>query len=194
MRQNSCLHNQHINKITKTIITILLTLIINTLSNQSFATTITASSKASAKINSFCTISATNINFGTYTPNNGDVVTQGTFNLLCTKGTSVSIGTERNPGVDTANCPNGNLSFCYANGVRYMNDGKGNALYYNLFQSSTLNSNTVIPGASWFVGNNYITTVATGFTQNIPFWAGLAANQYVPPGTYTDSVIVTVTY
>lgn len=163
-------------------------------SNINAQTILTTSTKTSAQINSTCTISATNINFGTYIPTNGDYTSQGTFNLLCTKGTSVSIGTERNPGVDTSNCPNLNLHFCYANGVRYMSDSKGNPLYYNLFQSSTMNSTTVIPGNSWYVGNSYITTKATGVIQNIPFFAGLAGGQYSSPGSYSDTVTATVNF
>lgn len=157
-------------------------------------TLITVNTKASAQMVSTCTISATNITFGTYIATNGDYTNQGTFSLLCTKGTSVSIGTERNPGVDTANCPSYTISFCYPNGVRYMSDGKGNVLYYNLFQSSTMNSNTVIPGNSWYVGNAYITAKATGVIQNIPFFAGLAGGQYSPPGSYSDTVTATVNF
>jgi spore coat protein U-like protein len=162
--------------------------------NSVYAGTVTASPKTTATISSTCNLSVTNISFGNYNPAGGDVSTQGSINLLCTKGTSVSIGMERNPGVDTVNCPNYSLSFCYANGVRYMSDSASHALYYEIFASNNFSTSTVIPGPGWFTGNSYITTKATGATQSISFWGALSGNQWVNPGNYSDTVTAIVTY
>ena len=123
-----------------------------------------------------CTVSAAAMNLGSYT---GAVITSGTtpITVNCLILTTYNIGLNQGTGAGATTT------------IREMTGPAGAELSYQLFQNSSLSTN-------W--GNNSgVDTVAgtsTGGNQIYNVYPEVAANQYVIPGTYTDTVTVSVNY
>jgi spore coat protein U-like protein len=139
----------------------------------------------SATVSANCTISAANLNFGTYDP----VVANATANLdvtgsitvACTKGTSASIGLNQGlfPGASsTATVPIRNMGF------------GTNRLRYDLYRTS--------PGVGHWgdiaTANvaNYTSVTKSPTTLNV--YGRIPMNQDVSSGTYNDTVTATISF
>jgi spore coat protein U-like protein len=143
------------------------------------ATTVTNTFTVQAVINASCNVAATTLNFGTYDPASGTALTgSSTVNVFCTSGT---------PYTTALNVGTGGGSFT----TRAVASG-GNTLNYNLYRDSAHSQ-------VWGDGTGSTFTVSgTGsglLTANpLTVYGQMPTAQDQPPGTYTSTITVTVTF
>jgi spore coat protein U-like protein len=120
-----------------------------------------------------CTVTATAIAFGNYTGAINNVT--GTIRVTCANGraynVALSAGTSTGATVTT----------------RKMTGPAGALLSYGLYSDA---GHTVNWGNS--AATNWVTGTGNGAAQQITVYAQLPAGQYVAPGSYTDTITVTV--
>ncbi|XBH15278.1 spore coat U domain-containing protein [Edaphobacter paludis] len=138
--------------------------------------TATTTFSVTATVMATCQISAASINFGNYT---GSLVKPGgsPLTVTCTNTTSYDLGLSAGLGAGATVTS------------RKMTGPASAMLDYQMFQDSaqTLNwGNTV--------GTDTVHGISNGSTQTVYIYPQMAAGQNVAPGTYSDTVIVTVTY
>jgi spore coat protein U-like protein len=122
-----------------------------------------------------CIVSATALPFGNYT---GAVVNaSSTVTVTCTSGTTYTVGL--NPGLTT-----GATVTTRQMGITQPAGG----LNYSLLTTSYTGANWGNSSGSWVSGTG------SGAAQALTVYGVLPAAQYVPPGSYTDTIAVTVTY
>jgi spore coat protein U domain-containing protein, fimbrial subunit CupE1/2/3/6 len=154
------------------------------LGGNSYATTATSNLTVTAAVNATCTISAGTLAFGTYDPvstnasaaldADADAVT-----VRCTKDAAakVTLGQGANPtGASTDAAP-----------ARQMADGT-KRLAYELYSDA---------GRTSVWGNTDPTGVAhvgTGLSANLRVYGRISGGQNVPAGSYSDTVVATVTF
>ena len=143
--------------------------------------TATTTFTVTATVNTNCRVSAAPLTFN-YTPGLGDVTNSTTVTVNCTKGTAFN--TALTAGLTTGS----------STAQRLLNDGAaGDTLQYNLYTSSALTT-------PWGVTINTDTVPGTGtgmgaaVTQTVYGKVVDSANQGIPPGTYSDTITVNVTY
>jgi spore coat protein U-like protein len=149
----------------------------------SHAGTDTATLPVSAQINATCTISTVPLAFGNYDPivdnKTAPLTGTGFVSTICTIGSAVTItlGQGANPaGGSTDTVP-----------LRQMASG-ANRLAYFLYSESTritVWGNTVLTGK---------TDTGTGAASQLTIYAAVTGGQNKPVGSYTDTVVATVTY
>lgn len=138
-------------------------------------TTVTAQFSVTATIVKDCTVSATDLAFGNYTGavNNST----STVSVDCTSGTAYTVG----------------LSAGLATGATVTSrsmTGPGSALLlYGLYSNSGHKTNWGDTTAT-----NWVSGTGTGTAQKIKVYGQIPATQYVKPGSYTDTITVSVTY
>jgi spore coat protein U domain-containing protein, fimbrial subunit CupE1/2/3/6 len=143
------------------------------------ATTVTNTFTVQAVINSSCNVTATTLNFGAYDPTSATALNgSSTVSVFCTSGT---------PYTTTLNVGSGGGSFV----TRTIANG-GNTLNYNLYRDSARSQ-------VWGDGSGSTFTVAgTGSglltASTLTVYGDIATAQDKPPGTYTSTITVTVTY
>lgn len=129
----------------------------------------------SATVGSACTVSTTPIDFGLY--EGPETTTTGTIGVTCNAGVAYQVGLDSGLHFDTAN--------------RHMANAAGDMLLYYLSYV----------GAEWGdegVTNTYPAAAVAGagsgtsttYTVDALIWA----DQAVAPGTYTDTITVTVAF
>lgn len=138
-------------------------------------TTATAEFSITATIVKDCTASATNLAFGNYT---GAVKSStSTISVTCTSGTTYTVGL--NAGTATG-----------ATVTSRSMTGPGSALlHYSLYSNSGHTTN-------WgnTSGTNWVSGTGNGAAQPLTVYGQIPAPQYVAPGSYTDTITVSVTY
>lgn len=140
----------------------------------------TANLSVSASVAVNCTISTGALAFGSYDP----VVTHasspldgtGSVTIACTKGSSQTIGL--------------GLGSNASGSQRRMTDGSSNYLNYELYQNSARTTVWGNSGADLYTPAAAPSKAARTFTV----YGRVAANQDVPAGTYTDTVVATVNF
>ena len=144
-----------------------------------FADSTSSTLTVEANVTANCTVSAGSVNFGTVNPISGsNDDASGTFSVACTSGT----GWTATAGVGSGS----GASFA----ARRMTSGT-NLLNYNLYTSSGYA--TVWGDGTGTTGT--ITGTGNGSAQSTTVYGRVASGQTsVPPGSYTDSVSVTITY
>lgn len=132
-----------------------------------------------------CTVSATSVAFGTYSPLSGapDPST-GTVTLQCTAPSTILLSW-------TIALSTGN-SGTYSN--RAMSDGAGN-LAYQLYEDSAYQTiwGDGTNGTSEVSGSQLL-QIGLTYTQSYTVYGLIPGGQNAAPGTYDDSIVVTVTY
>jgi spore coat protein U-like protein len=151
------------------------------------AATATTTFTVSATVLKACTVGATNINFGNYTPGGGAPTGNSTISVKCTKTTPYTVAL--NAGTTAGG----------AFGQRLMAYG-AETLQYNLYTSAAFTtvfgdgSGTTGTGAGSGVGLGAAAQTYTAYGQ----MPDSAANQNAAPNaaatTYSDTITVTVTY
>jgi spore coat protein U-like protein len=144
----------------------------------------TTTFQVSATVVKNCTVAATNVVFGNYTPTAGAVTANGTVSVSCTKSSAFTVSL--NKGTTTG----GTIA------QRLMTDGvAGDTLQYNLYTTSGFatvwgdgTGSSVTQGGT---GTGMGTPVALTVYGDLP---DNAANQAVPPNSYTDTITVSVAY
>lgn len=152
--------------------------------NPASAETDTADLAVSATVSASCSISTTPLDFGTYDPIGGaDLDGEASVETTCTAGSSpvpvITLGQGNNP----------NFGSSEADPLRRMKTSSGNNyLSYFLYKDSnrsTLWGNTA--------GSGVIVT-ATGAAETTYVYGRVPASQNVQAGSYTDTVLATVTF
>lgn len=132
-------------------------------------TTVTASMGVSATVQSTCVISATPMGFGTYAA----VVNNATSTVAVTCTNTTPYTVSLNAGAATgATVTNRSMT------------GGAVLLNYALYSDSARSANFTTTAS--LTGN--------GSSQPITIYGQIPGLQYVAPGTYTDTIIATVTY
>ena len=137
-----------------------------------------------ATVNSTCSATSTNLTFPGYTPGSGAKTGTATVNVKCTKNTGFAVALDKGvAGTFT---------------TRLMSNG-ANTLEYNLYTTaaattifgdgtgSGLGATATVPGTGTGVSNTIPITVFGSLPDS-------ANNQLALPGTYTDTINVTVSY
>lgn len=145
----------------------------------------TTTFQVSATVLKNCTVAATNVAFGNYTPTAGAVTANGTVSVKCTKSTGFTVS------LDKGTTTGGAIS------QRLLTDGVAGdpTLQYNLYTTSGLatvwgdGTGTSVTQGGTGVGMG--TAVALTVYGSLP---DNANNQAAPPNTFTDTVTVSVAY
>lgn len=131
----------------------------------------------SANVIKKCTVAASPLDFGT---------NPGLLNTTVTADTSLSVqcsnGTAYNVGLDAGQNGGGNIN------ARKMILG-AHSVQYQLYRDS---ARTQVWGNT--IGLNTVAATGNGNTQNLTVYGNVLPQTTPPAGTYTDTVIVTVTY
>lgn len=125
---------------------------------------------------SACRVSATPINFGTASLLRNGVDAQGTISVTCSRGTPFAI--KLGGGNAAATDPRS----------RSLRQSSGALVTYGIFQDAA----RTIPWGNQ-ESNDLNVAAATGLTQVFPAFGRVPA-QRATPGTYSDTVLVEVTY
>jgi spore coat protein U-like protein len=157
--------------------------------NQAAATcptgNLTASSSTSATvtISSNCNISTTALNFGTTGLLASNIDASGTISAQCNNTLPYSIG------LDNGSNASGSQ--------RRMKQGSSNFVNYNLYTDTgrtsawtTTTSTTSCTGGT----GTCVTNTGTGASQNITVYGRVPSQSNPPQGTYSDTVLVTITF
>lgn len=148
------------------------------------AATQTANLTVDATVAANCTITTTAVSFGNYDPIVTHLATdldaQGEVTVLCTNGASatVTLGQGPDPGAGSTD----------AAPARRMKHSTADYLTYTLYSA---NDHTTV----W--GNTALTGVAhtgTGTSTDLHVYGTLLHGQNKPVGTYTDTIVATVTF
>lgn len=135
----------------------------------------TASFTITAIVQARCMVTATDLAFGNYS---GTLINAtSTITATCTKTTAYNVGL--NAGTATgATVTN-----------RKMTGPSSSTLNYNLFRNTTRTLN-------WgnTVGTDTVAGTASGAAQALTVYGSIPAAQYVRPGSYSDTITVTLTY
>jgi len=123
-----------------------------------------------------CTVSATGVNFGSSGPITSNVDAAGSVSVQCTSSTPYAVAL--NGGNSGATDPT----------QRTMSKG-AEKITYGLYQNAARTQ----PWGST-AGSNTVAGTGTGSGQALTVYGRVASQTTPSPGTYTDSVVVTVTY
>jgi spore coat protein U-like protein len=153
-------------------------------SSGSQAGTATSNLSVTATVSANCSITTAPVAFGAYDPVTANatspLTSTGTVTVTCTSGASgtITLGQGSNPGTgSTDGAP-----------VRQLKDAGTDVLSYSLYQDA---------GRATAWGNTAGTGVAstgTGAATNLTVYGSVAAGQNVPAGSYSDTVVATVTF
>jgi len=141
----------------------------DTLSSDTTSFTVTATIQAS------CTLSASPLVFGIYAGSAVDSTTM--LSIVCTNNTPYSIG------LNAGTAPGATVT------SRSMVGPAGLRLNYSLFRDS---SNSMNWGNT--VGMDTDLGTGNGTKQSIPVYGEIPKGQLAPPGNYSDTITVTLTY
>jgi spore coat protein U-like protein len=149
------------------------------------ASTTTTTFAVTATVLSTCSATAAALPFGSYTPGAGALTASSTISVKCTKSTPYTVALNVGTGTGAA----------FSTG-RLMTVAAGtNTLQYNLYTTNAYGtvfgdgtgSTTTIGGIGAGVATANSTTVFGQLLDN-------AVNQAAVPGSYTDTITVTVSY
>lgn len=140
------------------------------------AQTATGSFNVTATVGSACSVSATNVAFGTYTASQLDA--NGSLSVTCTAGTSYAVGLSAGTGASATVA------------ARRMTGPSSQTLVYSLYQDAL----RTLPWGSTG-GVDTVAGVGTGATQSLSVYGRVPAAQLTAgAGSYSDTITVTVSY
>lgn len=154
-----------------------------------YAGTATGSTKATAKLSSFCTITAQPINFGNVAgPTNNLYSSQSNVSVLCTKNSSYTI--TLNLGINTQGQTTRNM----------IGATSGQIVNYMICKTPSMsgtwgvNDQCAQPWFSIGATNYYtVTGTGTGVNQSYPMY-GVVQTGYYTPDNYSDTITATINY
>jgi spore coat protein U-like protein len=141
-----------------------------------------ATMQVNAVVNPVCSITATNVAFGTVAlsaSTSGTATATGTITSTCTKKTSYSVAIDGGRS--------GNIADRKMSGAA---NGNTDLLGYNLFLDSAF---TKLWGDAEEAGEK-MANIGTGTAQTATVYAKLPLNQFVQADSYGDTLTVTLTY
>jgi spore coat protein U-like protein len=172
-------------KITLSSLAASLILATTMLSNPVQAGTTTGATKATATWSSYCNISATDVNFGAYTPGsanrtgkNGVIPGNTTVTVMCTHKTAYNVYGETYLSDETWH-------------MKGATAGNTDVLQYAAWLTSDYYSGWFGQGYS---GTNHISGTGTGGNQNYTIYFGIYTQAYVTPDSYSDTYTLTLSY
>ena len=137
--------------------------------------TVTASFLVKARAKAHCTVSSTAMSFGSYSGavNNST----STISATCSDATSYTIGLNagKSNGATITN--------------RAMTGPAGALLHYGLYSDAARTVNWGNTAAT-----NWVTGSGNGATQSVTVYGQIPAGQSIAPGSYSDTIIATLTY
>jgi spore coat protein U-like protein len=149
-----------------------------------FAGSTSSNMSVSATVSNNCTVSAGSLNFGAYDPittnHSSGLNGSAALTVTCTQGASATITLGQG-----LNAANGSTD---ASPLRQLSDGNSHVLSYALFQDSSHSNawgNTSGTGASY---------TGQGTSESVNVYGQVSAGQNVPQGSYSDTVVATVTF
>jgi spore coat protein U-like protein len=145
------------------------------------AATTTTTFAVTATVQSTCTASATALAFGNYTPGTGALTNNSTISVKCSKNTPYTVALN-------AGSAGGTLA------QRLMASG-ANRLQYNLYTTTALT--TIFGDGTGATATSAGTGAGVATANTLTVYGQLpdsAVNQAAVPGSYSDTVTVTVTY
>ena len=125
-----------------------------------------------AKVSSQCLVSATTMNFGSVGSLSSSVAGTSTLNVTCN---SASYTLELNNGQN------------YSGGTRRMKSASGGYVQYGLYQNAA-------HSVSWGSGTSAVTGAGTGLAQTLTVYGLVPSQTGVASGSYSDTIVVTLTY
>ncbi len=139
------------------------------------AATETSNLSVTAEVTASCSITTSPVGFGNYDPvvahASADLDATGTVTVTCTDGSSATISLGQGANFSTD---------------RRLGDGGTNFITYNLF--SDVGRTTV------WDETTTVATTGTGLADPHTVYGRITASQNVPAGSYTDTVVATVTF
>ncbi|MGD0096275.1 MAG: spore coat protein U domain-containing protein [Terracidiphilus sp.] len=144
-------------------------------STPAVAATATTTFNVTATVNSNCTVSAGALGFGAYS--GAAINASSTISVTCTNSTPYTVGL--NQGLTT-----GATVTTRQMGITQPAGG----LNYSLLTGSYTGTNWGNTTGSWVAGTG------NGALQPLTVYGVLPAGQFVTPGSYTDTIQVTVSY
>lgn len=136
----------------------------------------------SASVQNSCLITGGTLAFGVYDTITGSAIDSSTtISVECTAGAVTTITLGQGANADTGSTD--------AAPLRRLSDGGINRLSYSLFTDA---GRTAVWGNTAGTGKGY--TAANANPANQTVYGRLTANQDVPAGAYTDSVVATITF
>jgi spore coat protein U-like protein len=138
--------------------------------------TATTTFNVTATVPTACTVAANNLNFGTVGVLAANADASTTLSPLCTNGTPYNIGLD------------GGLSGATDPTQRKMTLGAQSVLY-GLYRDSARS----LPFGNT-IGTNTLTGTGTGLAQSVPVYGRIPPQSCPSPGTYNDTIVVTLTY
>jgi len=138
-------------------------------------TTTTASIAVTAAVGATCAVTASPLTFSAYTSAQASTGS-ATLAVTCTNTTGYTIGLNAGTGTGATDTARVML-----NGTQKLN--------YNLYSDS---SATTIWGNT--AGTGWISKTGTGAAQPLTVYGAVPASQYPTPGSYADTITVTVSY
>lgn len=162
----------------KKVIKIGIIIALSLISASTFATQLNATTQASAKLASSCTVSSTDISFGLLgTQSNTFQEGTGTLNVLCSKSASYTIA--------IALGSNG------VSGYRYMvgaTTGNTDKITYAVCQKEGF-VGTSCTGTLWYTGSYVLHATGTGINQTYTMY-GYAKEGFYTPDNYSDHYVL----
>ena len=138
--------------------------------------TTSASTSASATVVANCSVSATTLNFGSTGVLSSNVDASSTLTVTCTSGVPYNIGLSAGNGTGATVA------------ARKMTSG-ANTITYSLYTTA---GRTTVWGNT--VGTDTVAGTGTGLSQNSTVFGRVPAQTTPAPTTYSDTIVVTVTY
>lgn len=130
---------------------------------------------ALATVVAACTVSTGSMSFGSVGLLNSNLDATATVSPHCTNGAPYSVS------LSNGNTGTGPTARIMVNG--------GNTVIYGLYRDASRS----LPWGST-IGTNTVSSTGTGIAQPITVYGRVPSQSTPPPGSYTDTVIVTVTY
>jgi spore coat protein U-like protein len=140
------------------------------------AGTTSNSFSAAARVQTTCTVSASNLSFGTLGHLTGNVDAISDITAQCANGAPYTVG------LSAGNGPGATVA------VRQMTRG-AKTLNYSLYQDS---SRTRVWGET--IGTDTVTGIGNGTAQSYTVYGRIPPQTIPGPGLYTDTIVVTVTF
>ena len=163
---------------------VLVFLLLNIPAQIALSATSTTNLSVTATVTANCSISTSTLAFGSYDPVVSNAASplngSGTVTVTCTSGSSATITLGQGA--------NANVGSTDAVPLRRMTDGSSNFLPYFLYQDS---GRTTVWGNTAGTG---VGATGTGSTDGHTVYGQIAAAQNVPAGSYSDTVVATVTF
>ena len=134
----------------------------------------------SAFVNSTCTVTATNLNFGSVqSAPSGELHSTSMVSSTCTKETSY-----------TMSFNTGSQSDYHNRAMTGSKSGNTDLLAYNIYQD-TAHANILGDGTN---STYLVSLMGDGTPQNLTVYGSIPLNQYITPDDYTDNLTVTLSY